>query len=83
MIAIPTTAGTGSEANPYSVLSLPDGEKKKTYNSNTKVSKVGKKISKIAKTTKTEVGKEVKKLKQKYKKSLLSQKILSELEKLV
>jgi alcohol dehydrogenase class IV len=24
---IPTTAGTGSEANPYSVLSLPDGEK--------------------------------------------------------
>jgi alcohol dehydrogenase class IV len=30
---IPTTAGTGSEANPYSVLSLPDGEKKKTYNS--------------------------------------------------
>jgi alcohol dehydrogenase class IV len=31
--AVPTTAGTGSEANPYSVLSLPDGEKKKTYNS--------------------------------------------------
>lgn len=30
---IPTTAGTGSEANPYSVLSLPDGERKKTYSS--------------------------------------------------
>lgn len=33
IVLIPTTAGTGSEANPYSVLSLPDGEKKKTYNS--------------------------------------------------
>ncbi len=31
IIAIPTTAGTGSEANPYSVLSLPDGERKKTF----------------------------------------------------
>ena len=30
---VPTTAGTGSEANPYSVLSLPDGERKKTYSS--------------------------------------------------
>ena len=30
---VPTTAGTGSEANPYSVLSLPDGKRKKTYNS--------------------------------------------------
>lgn len=33
LVLIPTTAGTGSEANPYSVLSLPDGERKKTYNS--------------------------------------------------
>ncbi len=33
MILVPTTAGTGSEANPYSVLSLPDGERKKTYSS--------------------------------------------------
>lgn len=32
IIAIPTTAGTGSEANPYSVLSLPDGERKQTFN---------------------------------------------------
>lgn len=31
IIAIPTTSGTGSEANPYSVLSLPNGEKKKTF----------------------------------------------------
>lgn len=30
---VPTTAGTGSEANPYSVLSLPDGERKRTYSS--------------------------------------------------
>lgn len=30
---VPTTAGTGSEANPYSVLSLPYGERKKTYSS--------------------------------------------------
>jgi alcohol dehydrogenase class IV len=30
---IPTTAGTGSEANPYSVLSLPGGQKKRTYSS--------------------------------------------------
>ncbi len=28
---VPTTAGTGSEANPYSVLTLPDGRHKKTY----------------------------------------------------
>lgn len=28
---VPTTAGTGSEANPYSVLTLPDGRRKKTY----------------------------------------------------
>ena len=27
---IPTTAGTGSEANPYAVMTLPDGEQKKT-----------------------------------------------------
>lgn len=33
IVLIPTTAGTGSEANPYSVLSLPCGEKKKTYSS--------------------------------------------------
>lgn len=31
MIAIPTTAGTGSEANPYSILTLPDGQRKKTF----------------------------------------------------
>ncbi|MGM9642588.1 MAG: iron-containing alcohol dehydrogenase [Eubacteriales bacterium] len=33
IVLVPTTAGTGSEANPYSVLSLPDGERKKTYSS--------------------------------------------------
>ena len=31
IVAIPTTSGTGSEANSYSVLSLPGGEKKKTF----------------------------------------------------
>ena len=31
IIAIPTTSGTGSEANAYSVLSLPDGLSKKTF----------------------------------------------------
>lgn len=31
IIAVPTTSGTGSEANPYSVLSLLGGEKKKTF----------------------------------------------------
>ena len=31
IIAIPTTAGTGSEANPYSILTLPDGLRKKTF----------------------------------------------------
>ena len=31
IIAIPTTSGTGSEANAYSVLSLPDGMRKKTF----------------------------------------------------
>lgn len=31
LIAIPTTSGTGTEANPYSVLSLPGGEQKKTF----------------------------------------------------
>lgn len=33
IVLIPTTAGTGSEANPYSVLTLPDGIRKKTFNS--------------------------------------------------
>ncbi len=32
IVCIPTTAGTGSEANPYSVLSLPDGKRKQTFN---------------------------------------------------
>lgn len=31
IVAIPTTAGTGTEANPYSIMSLPDRERKKTY----------------------------------------------------
>lgn len=31
IVAIPTTAGTGSEANYYSVLTLPCGERKKTF----------------------------------------------------
>ncbi len=31
LVAIPTTAGTGSEVNCYSVLTLPDGERKKTF----------------------------------------------------
>ena len=31
LVAISTTSGTGSEANPYSVLTLPSGEKKKTF----------------------------------------------------
>jgi len=29
--AVPTTAGTGSEANPYAILTLPGGTKKKTF----------------------------------------------------
>jgi len=33
MIAIPTTAGTGSEACPYSVLTIENGLKKKTFKS--------------------------------------------------
>ena len=33
IICIPTTAGTGSEANPYSIMTLPDGLRKKTFNS--------------------------------------------------
>ncbi|MBR2907791.1 MAG: iron-containing alcohol dehydrogenase [Clostridia bacterium] len=32
IVCIPTTAGTGSEANPYAVLTLPDGRNKKTFN---------------------------------------------------
>ena len=31
IVAIPTTSGTGSEGNPYSILSLPDGIRKKTF----------------------------------------------------
>ena len=31
IVAIPTTSGTGSEANSYSVLSLPDGMRKRTF----------------------------------------------------
>ena len=33
IILVPTTAGTGSEANPYSIITLPDGKKKQTFNS--------------------------------------------------
>lgn len=33
IVLIPTTAGTGSEANPYSVLTLPDEVHKKTFTS--------------------------------------------------
>lgn len=31
LFAVPTTAGTGSEVNPYSVMTLPSGEQKKTF----------------------------------------------------
>jgi alcohol dehydrogenase class IV len=31
LVLIPTTAGTGSEVNAYSVLTLPDGKQKKTF----------------------------------------------------
>ena len=31
LLAVPTTAGTGSEVNPYSVMTLPSGEQKKTF----------------------------------------------------
>ncbi len=31
IVAIPTTSGTGSEVNYYSVLTLPEGERKKTF----------------------------------------------------
>ena len=40
IVAIPTTSGTGSEANPYSVLSLPGGEKKKTFSASDSWAKV-------------------------------------------
>ena len=33
IILIPTTSGTGSEANPYSILTLDSEDKKKTFNS--------------------------------------------------
>ncbi len=33
IVAVPTTAGTGSEANPYSVLTLVDGERKRSFSS--------------------------------------------------
>lgn len=33
ILAVPTTAGTGSEVNPYAVLTLPGGGKKKTFKS--------------------------------------------------
>lgn len=33
IVCIPTTAGTGSEANPYAIMTLPDGTRKKTFNS--------------------------------------------------
>jgi len=31
IVAVPTTAGTGSEVNPYAVVTLPDGLRKKTF----------------------------------------------------
>ena len=33
VIAVPTTAGTGSEANPYSILSVDSARKKRTFKS--------------------------------------------------
>ena len=33
IVCIPTTAGTGSEANPYAIMTLPGGTKKQTFNS--------------------------------------------------
>ena len=33
IIAVPTTAGTGSEANPYSVMTLADGRRKRSFSS--------------------------------------------------
>ncbi len=33
LVLIPTTAGTGSEANAYSIITLPDGKKKRTFTS--------------------------------------------------
>lgn len=32
LVLIPTTAGTGSEANPYAVMTLPDGLRKRSFN---------------------------------------------------
>ena len=31
ILAVPTTSGTGSEVNPFSVMSLPDGERKRSF----------------------------------------------------
>lgn len=40
IIAIPTTSGTGSEANSFSVLSLPGGEKKRTFSAHDSWAKI-------------------------------------------
>lgn len=40
IVLVPTTSGTGSEANPYSVLTLPDGKRKKSFSSRSSWAKV-------------------------------------------